>query len=202
MAIPSRITHRTGAKATPTGTTARPRHHRALNYLADQKVNSLYFLTMNIGGDGKNVHPWLPPINLNGAPENDNLHFDLMKLQQWGIVLEHAQRRGLMLHFVLSEGEERNKRELDDGELGVERKLYYREIVARFAHLPALQWNLCEEYNLKFDLTPARIKDFAEYLRDVDPYNNPITVHHSSTLDRTWTEFLGDDRFTVGSFRK
>ncbi|MBX3180500.1 MAG: DUF5060 domain-containing protein [Candidatus Hydrogenedentes bacterium] len=173
----------------------------AINYLADQQVNSLYFLTMNIGGDGKNVHPWLPPINLNGAPENDNLHFDLTKLHQWGIVLEHAQRRGLMLHFVLSEGEERNKRELDDGELGVERKLYYREIVARFAHLPALQWNLCEEYNLKFDLTPARIKDFAEYLRDVDPYNNPITVHHSSTLDRTWTEFLGDDRFTVGSFQ-
>ena len=173
----------------------------ALNYLAAQEVNSIYFLTMNIGGDGKNVHPWLTPINLNGKPENDNLHFDLTKLHQWGIVLEHAQRRGLMLHFVLSEAEERNKLELDDAQLGVERKLYYRELAARFAHYPALLWNLCEEYNLKINLGPALIKDFAQYLQDVDPYDNPITVHHSSTLDKTWTEFLGDRRFTVGSFQ-
>lgn len=173
----------------------------AINYLASQDVNSLYFLTMNIGGDGKNVHPYLAPINLNGNPENDNLHLDLMKLHQWGIVLEHAQRRGLMLHVVLDEAEERNKLELDSGQLGVERKLYYRELVARFGHYPALLWNLCEEYNLDYNLGPSLVKEFARYLSAIDPYDNPITVHHASSLDKAWTEFLGDPNFPVGSFQ-
>ena len=34
---------------------------------------------------------------------------------------------------------------LDQGELGVERKLYCRELVARFGHALALNWNLGEE---------------------------------------------------------
>lgn len=173
----------------------------ALNYLASVDVNSIYFLPMNIGGDGKNVHPYRTPIDLNGNPENDNLHFDLMKLQQWGMVLEHAQRRGLVLHFVLNEAEEPNKRELDDGQLGVERKLYYRELVARFGHYPALQWNLCEEYNLGLKLDPALVKDFAQYLENMDPYGHPVTVHHASSLDKAWTPFLGDARFPVASFQ-
>jgi hypothetical protein len=174
----------------------------ALNYLAEQDVNSLYFLPMNVGGDGKNVYPWFGPINGSGSPENDNLHFDLTKLYQWCIVFEHAQRRGIMLHFVLSEAEEANKRELDDGELGIERKLFYRELIARFGHLPALQWNLCEEYNINFDLGPDRVKSFAQYIHDVDPYDHPITVHHASRAEKVWTPFLGDPRFTVTSFQE
>ncbi len=89
----------------------------------------------------------------------------------------HAQRKGIVLHFVFNEGEEANKRELDNGELGVERKLYYRELIARFAHHPALQWNLCEEYNLGLNLGPERVREFARYVRAVDPYDHPITVH-------------------------
>ncbi len=173
----------------------------ALNYLASMNVNSIYFLTMNIGGDGKNVYPYLGSIDREGSPSNDNLHFDLAKLRQWGFVLDHAQRKGIMLHVVLNESEEANKEELDDGLLGVERKLYYRELVARFAHFPALQWNLCEEYNIKHPLAPELVKDFAEYLQNIDPYSHPITVHHAKTVDKAWTPFLGDPRFTVTSFQ-
>jgi hypothetical protein len=173
----------------------------ALNYLADQGVNSVYLLTMNIGGDGKNVYPYLGSIDPDGAPGNDNLRFDLAKVRQWGIVFEHAQRRGLMLHFVLNEAEAPNKRELDDGQLGVERKLYYRELAARFGHFPALQWNLCEEYNHQLPLAPKRVKEFAEYLRAVDPYDHPVTVHHAGPVDEAWAPFLGDPRFTVTSFQ-
>ena len=53
----------------------------ALNYLARQHVNSIYFLTMNIGGDGKDVWPWIGPINPKGSPKNDNLHYDVGKLR-------------------------------------------------------------------------------------------------------------------------
>jgi Putative collagen-binding domain of a collagenase len=107
-----------------------------------------------------------------------------------------------MLHFVLDEAEEANKRELDDGELGIERKLFYRELVARFGHLPALQWNLCEEYNLNYNLGPERVKSFAQYIHDMDPYDHPITVHHASRAEKVWTPFLGDSRFTVTSFQE
>ncbi len=173
----------------------------ALNYLASMKVNSIYFLVMNIGGDGKNVWPYLGDIDGGGSPNNDDLHFDVTKLRQWGIVFDHAQRKGIMLHFVLNEAEEPNKRELDDGQLGVERKLYYRELVARFGHFPALQWNLSEEYNLGFAFDPEVVKSFAQYIRDVDPYDHPVTVHHAGKWQKAWTPFLGDNRFQVTSFQ-
>jgi hypothetical protein len=111
----------------------------ALNYLASRHVNSIYALTMNVGGDGQDVWPWAAAPERKGSPHNDNLHYDTSKLAQWNTVFEHAQQQGIFLHLVLNEGEEANKRELDNGELGVERKLYYRELVARFAHHPALQ---------------------------------------------------------------
>ncbi|MBI2424281.1 MAG: DUF5060 domain-containing protein [Candidatus Hydrogenedentes bacterium] len=173
----------------------------ALNYLGANAVNSIYFLTMNIGGDGKNVHPYLEPIDRGGSPENGNLHFDLARLEQWRAVFDHAQRQGIFLHFVLNEAEEPNKRELDDGQLGVERKLYYRELIARFGHLPALQWNLCEEYNLDLKLEPEVVKAFAQYIHDVDPYEHPVTVHHAGKAEKAWAPFVGDQRFPVASFQ-
>ncbi|MEZ6045591.1 MAG: DUF5060 domain-containing protein [Planctomycetaceae bacterium] len=174
----------------------------ALNYLASQQVNSIYLMPMNVGGDGDNVHPFFGRIKLKGDPQNDNLHYDVTKLRQWDIVFEHAQRKGIFLHFVLNEAEKGNKRELDDGELGPERKLYYRELIARFGHLPALQWNLCEEYNLDFDLGPERVKAFAEYIVETDPYDHPVTVHHSSRAKKVWKPFLGDENFSATSFQE
>jgi len=67
----------------------------ALNYLASQHVNSIYFITMNIGGDGQDVWPWTSPLDAKGNPNNDNLHFDTGKLRQWEIVFAHAQRLGI-----------------------------------------------------------------------------------------------------------
>ena len=175
----------------------------ALNYLADQHVNSIYFLPMNIGGDGKDVWPFAgQPQDRKGSPENDNEHYDVTKLGQWNTVFEHAQRRGLVLHFVLNEAEEANKRELDDGELGPERKLYYRELVARFGHHPALQWNLCEEYNIGgFDFGPERVRAFADYIAAVDPYGHPITVHSAGDPVKKLAFTFGDPRFSLTSIQ-
>lgn len=173
----------------------------ALNYLSAQNMNNLYFMPMNIGGDGKNTWPFLGTIEPKGSPENDNLHFDLLKLRQWETVLDHAQRRSIFLHFVLNEAEPANKNELDGTLLGTERKLYYREMIARFGHHVALQWNLCEEYNLNLKLPPDLIKSYAEYIHAVDPYNHPITVHHAGKLPQAWQEFLGYKLFPVTSFQ-
>ncbi len=171
----------------------------AINYLASRGVNSIYFLVMNIGGDGQDVWPWAGDPDPAGSAVNDNLHFDLSKLDQWETVFAHAQRNGVFLHFVLNEAEEANKRELDNGELGVERKLYYREIIARFGHHLALEWNLCEEYNLRFNFGPDRIRAFAGYIQAVDPYDHPITVHSAGDPLEMLAFLFGDDRFSLTS---
>lgn len=169
----------------------------ALNHLAHRHVNSIYFLTHNIGGDFKNVWPWAGSPAVAGSPANDNLRFDVGKLRQWEIVFDHAQRQGIFLHFVLNEAEKANKQELDDGELGPERKLYYREIIARFGHHLALQWNLCEEYNIDFDFGPDRIRAFADYLRAIDPYGHPIAVHSAREAFEELKFMFGDERFSM-----
>lgn len=173
----------------------------ALNYLASQHVNSIYFLTMNVGGDGKDVWPWIGPIDPKGNDANDNLHFDLGKLRQWEIVFDHAERLGIFLHFVFNEAEAANKRELDRGELGTERKLYYRELIARFGHHLALEWNLCEEYNLDFNFGADRIREFADYVRAVDPYDHPITVHSAGDPLEQLKFTFGDPRFSLSSIQ-
>ena len=143
-------------------------------------MNSLYFLPMNIGGDGKNVHPYLGPIKVNGdGPANDNLHFDLAKLEQWGVVFEHAQRGGIMLHFVLNEAEQQQARNWMTASLVLSENFFIENSLAASDMLPALQWNISEEYNLQHYLKPELVKEFAQYIGDLDPYGHPITVHHA-----------------------
>ena len=156
-----------------------------------------------MGGDGKDTAPYAGAVDWNGSPENDNLHFDVRKLAQWEAVFAHAQRRGIHLHIVLNEAETPNKRELDDGTLGRERRLFYRELIARFGHHLALQWNISEEYDGGdgYDLGPERVKEFAAYIQRLDPYGHPVTVHNVGPLDTAWAPFLGDVRFAVTSFQ-
>jgi len=150
----------------------------ALNYLASKGMNSVYFLTMNVKGDGKDVWPWTSP--------NDRLRFDCSKLEQWEIVFSHMDRLGLMLHVVTQEQE--NDQLLDEGDLGPQRKLYYRELIARFGHHPALVWNLGEENTN----TDAQRKAFAEYIRRIDPYDHPIVVHtFPKQYDKVYKPLLG-----------
>ena len=102
---------------------------------------------------------------------------------------------------MFNEAEAANKRELDDGELGTERKLYYREMIARFGHHLALEWNLCEEYNLNFDFGPERLRAFADYIRAIDPYDHPITVHSAGDPVEALRFTFGDPRFSLTSMQ-
>jgi lysophospholipase L1-like esterase len=150
----------------------------ALNYLADKGVNSVYFLTMNVGGDGNDVWPW------TDAAVRDR--FDCSKLDQWEIVFSHMDRRGIALHVVTQETE--NDRLLDGGDLGPLRKLYYRELIARFGHHSAVVWNLGEE-NVNSD---AQRKQFAAFIHGLDPYRHPIVVHtHPGKYEAIYGPLLG-----------
>ncbi len=185
------------------------------NYTGPAKVNSIYFLPMNIGGDGKDTHPFASTtIDQTGNAANDNLHYDLSKLDQWEIAFSHAQKKGIMLHFVLNEAEDNNKLELDNATLGNERKLFYRELVARFGHHQAITWNISEEYNLNTAFgannaaEAATAESFADWLKSVDPYDHPVTVHNAGNPNPsggptrgTWQYFIGDESFDLTSLQ-
>lgn len=138
----------------------------AINYLASKGMNVFSFLTMNIGGDDRNAFPF---ISRNEG--DDRLRYDVSKLAQWEVVFEHADHIGMYLHFKTQEQE--NDQLLDGGELGTERKLYYRELIARFSHHLALNWNLGEENTN----TDSQRKAFATYFKQLDPYKHPVVVH-------------------------
>ncbi len=162
----------------------------ALNYLASEGVNSIYFLTQNVDGDGDDVWPWIEPKEFT--------RFDVSKLEQWEIVFEHADNLGIQLHVVTAERE--NDRLLNDGALGMERKLYYRELVARFAHHRALVWNLGEETTN----TPEQLKQHARYLHEIDPYDHPVVVHTLAVPERheeTYAPLLGYQYFDGASMQ-
>ena len=139
----------------------------AANYIAATHGNSIYMITFNSGGgDGCDVWPW--------TSDTERYRFDVSKLDQWEIVFRHLQKKGIQLHLVLAERE--NRTDLENS-LGVQRKLYYRELSARFSHHPVLQWNIGEEHNI----SNTRRRDYAQYIRDVDPYDHPIAIHSTST---------------------
>jgi len=149
----------------------------ALNYLAAKGLNTFSFLPYNAGGDGDNVWPFVA--------RGEKLHYDCSKLDQWGMVFDHATALGLHLHFKLQETEMDDERvgdsarpgvvpeALDGGALGTERKLYCRELISRFGHALALTWNLGEENTQ----SAAEQRAMAQFIRGTDPYDHPIVVH-------------------------
>lgn len=173
----------------------------ALNYLAGKGLNSFSFLPYNAGGDGDNVWPFVE--------RNAKFHYDCSKLDQWEIVFDHATANGLYLHFKLQETEiDDNRRghkeaktqdvptSLDGGKLGPERKLYCRELVARFGHHLALNWNIGEENTQ----TPEEVRAMARYLRAIDPYDHHLVIHtFPDQQDKVYPPLLGDGSDLTGA---
>lgn len=171
----------------------------ALNYLSGKGMNAFSFLPYNAGGDGDNIWPFVS--------RNEKFNYDCSKLDQWNVVFNHAQAKGLFLHFKLQETEnDDNNRgghngdrigkvptSLDGGDLGPERKLYCREIVARFGHHLALNWNLGEENTQ----TTKQQMDMANYIRAFDPYDHHLVVHtYPNQQDKIYNALLGAEAFT------
>ena len=137
----------------------------AINYLSSKGMNVFSFLTMNIEGDDRNCFPY--------TSYDERLRLDVSRLAQWEIVFEHGTKRGMYLHFKTLENE--NQLLLDKGDLGPQRKLYYRELIARFSHHLALNWNLGEEIN---KATHEQKVAWANYLWTQDPYRHNIVIHN------------------------
>lgn len=163
----------------------------AVNYLSGKGCNAFSFLTYNAGGDGDNVWPFID--------RDDKLHYDCSKLDQWGVVFEHGTNNGMYLHFKMQETEiddhDRGKGDglvpesLDGGNLGHQRKLYCRELIARFGHNLALNWNLGEENTQSSQQQMAMI----DYIADLDAYDHLIVIHtYPQQQDMVYRPLIGD----------
>ena len=172
----------------------------ALNYLSAKGANSFSFLTYNAAGDGDNVWPFVA--------RDEKFHYDCSKLDQWGIVFDHATKLGLFLHFKLQENENDDNRigaqrkpgllpeSLDGGATGPERKLYLRELIARFGHALALNWNLGEENTQ----SPEEQRAMAQFIADTDPYHHHIVIHSfPNQQDQVYEALLGSQSVLTGA---
>ncbi len=162
----------------------------AMNYLANQGMNAVYFLVNNIAGDGNDVWPYVNPKEFD--------RFDVSKLAQWNIVFDHMQSKGILLHMVTQETE--NELTLDGGNTEFMRSLYYQELISRFGHHLGLIWNLGEENGpahwIKRGQNDQQRKDMAKFFAQNDPYDHPILLHshaHPDDIAKTFTPLLGGE---------
>jgi len=172
----------------------------ALNYLASKGMNSLYFMVMNEHGDGDNVWPWVSP--------EEQTRYDVSKLAQWETVFTHMDKLGMAMNVFTQETE--NDTILNKGELGLERKLYYKELVARFGHHLGVVWNLGEETNRSTE----QLESYASYIRGIDTYDHPVAVHNHvrvtgkrmegrplDPIKQTFEPLLGYEDFEIPSLQ-
>lgn len=134
----------------------------ALNYLAGKGMNTFYSVTMSVGGDGREIYPW--------TSYDETARYDVSKLAQWEIVFSHMDTLGMQLMVITQE--EENEQLL--GKMTALRKVYYRELVARFSHHHALLWDLSEEADRWRYFSAQDLKDICDFIKQLDPYKHPI----------------------------
>lgn len=155
----------------------------ALNALADMGANALYIMPMNLGGDGRDTFPFASNSGGGVSPVDPDhvLQYDVRRLHQWNAVLSHAQGLGLFVQLVLAEREPSNIAWLGDAR-DARRRLFLKQMVAHFGHLPGLEWTLCEENAAPeagtfAQFTPVELAGLAAWIRSWDVDAHPRSVH-------------------------
>lgn len=179
----------------------------AINYLESEYLNVFSFITFNVDGDDRNVFPYIlkVPHEEYEAYANDKKNkeaweryfhktrFDVSKLEQWERVLEYAETKGMFIHFKTHETETDHL--MDGGVFGIETKLYYRELIARFGHHLVMNWNLGEENNQPI----PEVKKVANYVYNLDPYKHHLVIHTFPNKDDRYAELIGDQSPLTGA---
>lgn len=179
-----------------------------VNYLANNGANTHYFLMMNSRGDGKDCYPW--------RLESEYDRYDVSKLEQWDIIFSQFDKKGVMMNCVLSETENSSYFEIKEngsaGGFANSRKIFYREMIARFGYHLGITWNIGEEINWLNDNetttsygyppTISQIKSFSDYIRSLTYYKDPIVAHNGpSNVDDWLDDLLGYTSFCGVSYQ-
>ena len=154
-----------------------------IDFLSEMGINSIYAITNNIDGDRKDTWPWVGESSPEAKTNHDR--FDTAKLQDWEDFFSYVQQKGIVLHLVLND---------DSAWSGYDQELYIREMIARFGHHPGIIWNVGEEANEIY--SDSEQQAFAAMIKDVDPYNHPVTVHRKSP----WP-FIGNQIYDLASIQ-
>lgn len=179
----------------------------AINYLASEKLNVFSFLTFNVDGDDRNIFPHLlkvpqkeyevyASVKKNTEAWDTMFHktrFDVSKLDQWEHIFEYAETKGMFLHFKTHETETDHL--MDNGVFGMESKLYYRELIARFGHHLSMNWNLGEENDQPID----EVKKAANYVSKLDAYDSHLVIHTFPNKDDRYADLIGDQSQLTGA---
>jgi hypothetical protein len=179
----------------------------AIRYLASEELNVFSFLTFNVDGDDRNIIPHLLKVPAAEYETYANIkknkeawenyfyktRFDVSKLAQWERIFEYAETQGMFLHFKTHETETDHL--MDQGVFGVEGKLYYRELIARFGHHLSMNWNLGEENNQPIE----EVKKVANYVHHLDPYKHHLVIHTFPNKDDRYGELIGDQSPLTGA---
>jgi hypothetical protein len=139
----------------------------AVDYLSQRGVNSIYIMTHNLDGDLDDVWPWLgeykSTAKLNGGT---NARFNIPKMKEWLELFEYMNIKGMVPYIILED---------DSAWTGYDHARYYRELIARFGHIPAMLFNFCEEYAERYSISSAL--NYMQQLDDIDPYDHPRGIH-------------------------
>ncbi len=179
----------------------------AIQYLAEEKLNVFSFLTFNVDGDDRNVFPYLLKVDQTVYEEYarnkknveawetmfHKTRIDVSKLAQWERIFAFAETQGMFLHFKTHETETDHL--MDGGTFGVEGRLYYRELIARFGHHLALNWNLGEENNQPIE----EVIKVANYVHKLDPYKHHLVMHTFPNKDDRYGDLIGDQSPLTGA---
>jgi hypothetical protein len=179
----------------------------AINYISSEELNVFSFLTFNIDGDDRNVFPYLMKVpeeeyeeyasdKKNKEAWETMFHktrLDVSKLAQWERIFSYGEQKGMFLHFKTHETETDHL--MDEGVFGLEGKLYYRELIARFGHHLAMNWNLGEENNQPIE----EVKKVANYVYNLDPYKHHLVIHTFPNEDDRYAELIGDQSPLTGA---
>jgi CubicO group peptidase (beta-lactamase class C family) len=150
----------------------------AVDYLAKRGINSLYIMTHNVDGDDNDVWPWLgnsaKEAKANGAKD---VRFDIARLEEWRILFEHMQTRGIVPYLILED---------DSAWKHYDHDRYYRELIARFGYLPAIVFNLGEEHNENYRLYESLT--LARRFKALDPYPHPLGIHNVNRVNDDYVD--------------
>lgn len=159
----------------------------AINYLSSKGVNSIHAILNTVEGDALGgAHPWISM--------DQRTRYDVSRLEQWELVFQHAQRQGVALHLSFLETENEALFEHDsslplESGFAKSRKVYYREIISRFAHHLGIVFILGEENGWDEEVhnggghpwgtgnSLEQRRQFTKYIHSIDPYGIPIIVH-------------------------
>ncbi|GAB0491020.1 hypothetical protein MMPV_002263 [Pyropia vietnamensis] len=151
-----------------------------VRWLSKANLNSLFILTNSVLGDSKDVVPF--------TSYDERVRYDVSKLAQWARVFEFADTVGIVRHIYLTEAENQQLFEADEkgGSFAFSRRVYYREMVARFVSgANGVILNLGEEQGFQSNANKASIpisvdqqQAFVARLRSLtSAYQRPLAMH-------------------------